>query len=454
MAVSSDRSIEINGEFYAVDKVPDERSSVVLAEKRRLLGAVDLETLVNDLGRVGGFIRIAYNGVGAAGSKFTAEQIAIQQLGYDITKLCDKSALTVSRFKTASNSVLEDLQSTYEYLLDNLEAVALDTLSSVTKIAEDMKNAALELKTEFEGEASKVKATLEKTQVAKGDEDQRIKEKEKERIGWEESLKKEAQLIKEQKAEEENAEERRRELELQEDKAVAKIGEMGFIRELLNAVTTMKIGRPIFSTDGAEKKADTIKKARLKALEAEQAIREKRHEAIGRMSEFTAQIRQCTTEANMADIAVNALHHAVGALKHLSLVMNQAALFWEQMQYHCKSLAEAEVTSQVEKALKLPEKSRHKLWTSVPFKRKAINFYAKWVALHGVCDVYMERIKITQKDLYRYLAENPTWKQSRENIKEMAEHFLSDLKQEQKAISDRESEAQEEMKALKESEED
>ncbi len=107
MAVSvSDKSIEINGEYYVVDKVPDEKSSVVLAEKQRLLGAVDLEILVNDLGRVGGFIRIAYNGVGAAGSKFTAQQIAIQQLGYDITMVCDKSALTVSRFKSIVASLM------------------------------------------------------------------------------------------------------------------------------------------------------------------------------------------------------------------------------------------------------------------------------------------------------------------------------------------------------------
>ncbi len=133
---------------------------LVLAEKQRLLGAVDLETLVNDLGRVGGFIRIAYNGVGAAGSKFTAQQFAIQQLGYDITKLCDKSALTVSRFKTASNSVLDDLQSTY------------DTLSSATKIAEDMKNAALELKVRFEAETKKVKAIYD---TLEGDEDQQSK---------------------------------------------------------------------------------------------------------------------------------------------------------------------------------------------------------------------------------------------------------------------------------------
>ena len=108
--------IEIEGESYALDKIPSENSGVVRAEKEKLLGVIDLKALVSDLGRVGGFIRIAYNGVGAAGYEHTKEQIEIQQLGYDITKLCDKSALTVAKFKKASSSILTDLQCTYAWV--------------------------------------------------------------------------------------------------------------------------------------------------------------------------------------------------------------------------------------------------------------------------------------------------------------------------------------------------
>ena len=142
--------IEIEGESYALDKIPSDSSGVVRAEKEKLLGVIDLKALVSDLGRVGGFIRIAYNGVGAAGYEHTKEQIEIQQLaGYDITKLCDKSALTVAKFKKASSSILTDLKCTYGYLLDNLEEMALETLSSVSKLAREMEKAALELHDDF-----------------------------------------------------------------------------------------------------------------------------------------------------------------------------------------------------------------------------------------------------------------------------------------------------------------
>lgn len=59
MAAKPDLDVEIEGEKYRLNTLPADTSSVVLAEKEKLLGAVDLKTLVNDLGRVGAFIRIA-----------------------------------------------------------------------------------------------------------------------------------------------------------------------------------------------------------------------------------------------------------------------------------------------------------------------------------------------------------------------------------------------------------
>ena len=85
-------------------------------------------------------------------------------MGYDVTRLCDKSALTVAKFKRASSTVLTDLQATYEYLLDNLEEMAVETLSAVSKLAGEMEKAALELHEDFEQQAGKVEYTLEGTQ--------------------------------------------------------------------------------------------------------------------------------------------------------------------------------------------------------------------------------------------------------------------------------------------------
>ena len=449
MSTTRSLTLEIDGESYALDKIPAEQSAVVLAKKDKLLKAIDLKTLADDLGRVGGFIRIAYNGVGAAGPKFTNEQIQIQRLGYDITKLCDKSALTLGKFKKASTCILTDLQSTYKFLLDNMEELALDTLSAVSKLAGDMQKAALELNREFEEEEKKVTKTLEDTQKSKGDEAMRIQELKKEQVKMEEEKQEALKLMKEHQQKENEAESRRIDLEQQEYRLIVESGKTKYLKEIVNFITTIIYGVKVFSVEEKEKKAEAIRQLRREVYETEQAIGKKRHESLARMTLFTAKIKQCQEEENMADCAVEALHEAIGTLKELSAVMMRVAQFWEQMQDHCKCLAESEMKSLIENAIaNYSEEKRLKIWTSSAFKHKAVQFYAGWVALHGVCNVYMEQLKVTQSDLYHYITENPTHEQSRSNLKELVENFLGDLQRDQKAFSDKTLEAQEKIKLL------
>ena len=449
MAVSEQSLIvEIDDVEYRLDVVPADDTKVVAIEKEKLLGAVDLKTLVNDLGRVGAFIRIAYNGVGAAGPKFTNIQIEIQRLGYDVTKLCDQSALTVSKFKKASATVLTDLQATYQYLLDNMEELAVETLSNVSKIAGDMETAARELHHEFKEEEKKVEAALENTQRAKGEEAQFIIDKAKERQQLEEHQKEQMELMKDAQRLEREAEAQRRETEMKEDEAVRSIGTANNpLKAMANAFTS-PFRFKVFDEHAPEKQAQHWKERRIEALKKENEFRQQRYEALNRMTTFASKIKDCQTEKNMAEAAADALHEAIGALKELSAVLMQAAQFWKQMQDHCKSLAEDQMKNTVEKAMKYPDEKRLKVWTSKAFKMKAVQFYAGWVALNSVCTVYIEHIKVTQKDLYEYLRENPTYEESRKNVKELAEKFLTDLKKDQKAITDKDFEAQEQMKAL------
>lgn len=448
MAVSKpELTVEVEGEEHKLDVVPKETSKVVLLEKEKLLGAVDLQMLVTDLGRVGKFIRIAYNGVGAAGPKFVEIQIEVQSLGYDITKLCDKSALTVAKFKKASATVLTSLKATYGYLIGHMEKIALVTLTNVSRLAGEMAKAALQLHKEFEDEKEKVKTTLEKTQRAKGDEAQRIKDKAKEREQLEAKHEEQRKLMEDSQRLEREAEAQRREMEHNENEAINSIGYTNPVKVVLNAFTS-HLGFKLFDEKEAEKKAVHWKEKKIEALRKENELRQKRYEAFSIMTEFASKMTECKTEQNMAEAAEGALHQAIGALKELADVMMQAAQFWEQMEDHCKSLAEEGVKSQIEAAIEYPEEMRMVIWTSDPFKEQAIQFYAGWVALNSVCSEYMEQIKLTQKDLHAYLKENPSYEESRQNIEALAKEFLTDLKKDQDAIANKEFQAQEEIKAL------
>ena len=440
--------VEIEGETYCLNEVPGENSAVVKAETDKLLEAIDLKALVDDLGHVGSLIQIAYNGMGAAGPK---HHIEIQRLGYDVTKLCDKSALTVAKFKKASKIILTDLQSTYEDLLDNLEEMALETLSSVSRLAGDMEKAALELHEDFTAEEKRVEEILEKTQRDRGAEEQRIMDLRKEREKMEIEKNEQQKLMERHQSAEQEATARRCNLEKEEDAALALavLDPEQMLIKVSNGLTSKYIGVKFLNEEGPEKKVAALKESSRTALELEQALCIKKQDVIEQIIEFTCKIADCSTEKNMAEIAADALHQAIRLLKHLSVIMIQAANFWKQMQNHCCTLAEPEMKNEIERAVeKYSEEKRLKVWTSRGFKIKAIEFYAGWVALHSMCTTYLEYIKITQQDLYRFIEENPTYKESCENVKEQGRKFHKELQDDKKELADKEFATQKKIKAL------
>ena len=399
-------TVVIEGEEHKLDVVPKRSSKVVTSEKKKLLGAVKLQELVTDLDQVGRFIHIAYNGVVAAGPKFTGIQIEIQRMGYDVTRVCDKSALTVAKFKKSSATVLNCLEATYGYLIDHMEKMAVVTLTSVSELAGQMAEAAMELRQDFETEQQKAIKILEKLQKAKGDEAKRIEKKKKEQEQFLREHERQRQLMEELQRLKHNAEAERREIEQNED---AFIGSIGHVRLIINAFTS---SLRVELDEHEVKKQAAHWEEKIEALKEENEIHQRQYEALAKMTEIAARMKECKTEQNMPEVAENALHGAVGALKQLVEIMMQAAQFWKQMEEHCKSLVEEGVKRQIEEALKLDESMRMKIWTSKPFKTEAIRFYAGWVALESMCAEYMEQIKPTQEGMHQYLLENPTYEDS------------------------------------------
>ena len=70
--------------------------------------------------------------------------------------LCDASAITVAKFQDASGSILDDLQATYEYLMENETDMALEIFKGISEVAGEMHKAAETLQKRFEDEKEKV----------------------------------------------------------------------------------------------------------------------------------------------------------------------------------------------------------------------------------------------------------------------------------------------------------
>ena len=435
---------------YSLMELPRTDTQLVVAERAKLLGKIDLKALVQDLGCVGKCIRVAYNGVTAAGPKFTELQIEIQDLCYDVTKLCDKSAITVSKFKRACTTILSDLQTTHEYLLDNFEDLALETLAAVSKIAGQMAAAAEELHKDFEDEAMKVRGVAKKTKREHGAQATLVQDRKQEEEELKIKYEHQQKVIEDARKAEEEAERTYREYEMKEDKAIENLGDGNLLTRVANGLTSKFFGTRLFDVQGTkQQKISHWKKKKREALEKRKERESMRKEAYQQLTDFAVSIGKCNGEKEMAEAAVQALHKAMNGLQMLAALMIQAALFWKQMEEHCKALGEDKMKQTVENAMqRYDDAKRRKLWTSNGFKTDAVNFYAGWVALDGVCGEYMLAIQETQRDLYKYITENPSYEEAEVNVKKLAIEFQKDLQEVQKAIKERETETDEEIRSL------
>ena len=442
-ATMSGQLVKIGDESFSIKEIPSSDTALVLKKKDIILGSVDLPALVSDLGRVGNCVRIAYNGVAG----YTELQIEIRQIGYNVTKLCDKSAVTVASFKAASESVLGRLKSTYGFLLSGFEKMALTTLKAVTDVAKGMATAADELHKEFDEESKRVEKALSSTMQAKGSEEERKK------TLAEESAKlviDKTKAVQDKETAEEDFqmyEERFRAAEAKQESYEASSSNP--LKKIANAVTSpFTRGHGVFDTEGDARRAQEAREEKLKHLEEMSKQRQARSKALRDIAEFAKKLEQCKDDSELADVAIDALHSAIGGLQKLSATMMKAALFWKQVQMHCERLAQERMTEMVALAMEMEKQERIELWKDPTFQEEAIGYYAEWVALDDVCGIYMEKIKETQKELYKYLTENPTLAEARHNVRSLASKFLKELAEEEKAIASKESASQQEMKKI------
>lgn len=122
--------------------------------------AVLLQTFAEDLERVGNFVKVAYFGATAAGPEFAELQVRIQKIGFQVADLCDASAIIMAKFRDSSASVLDDLQATFEYLVEGEVSTAVDIFKGIAEVAGKMRDAAIQLQKGFEKQKEEVYRSL------------------------------------------------------------------------------------------------------------------------------------------------------------------------------------------------------------------------------------------------------------------------------------------------------
>ena len=429
---------------YSMTVTPPADSPVVEKEKENLRGVLDLKSFVNDLGRIGKCIRVAYNGIGAAGPKFQGLQIQVQRLGFGISKLCDRSAVTIASFKTTTTTVLFRLKGAYQFLTDNRERMALDMFKTLAELAGKMAKAAENLQEEFESQEVKVNDALEEIQRRGSYEEIEIMELRAQQELAKVNVKEQEKLAREYAKLEADFRAERLRAERKEDKAMS--SRSGFLGRLGNAVTSMfGLGNLFDDSSDAAAKANRWRQRSIEKLENEKEHRKLKQEALQVMAELVHDIKSMEGKEKLADVAVKALHKASWSMKQLIRLLRQAATFWNQLKVHCQGLADEKIEQFV---ANYTEEERRYYWNSLVFKQNMFIYMSKWVALNNVSGMYLDQIRETQKDLYNYIMENPTHEDSKRDLQKLASDFEEDLKAEEERIREQNFKAQQEILQL------
>ena len=437
MAAKESVTVIINEEEHSLLSEPLPSSALVAAEKKNVEETLNLESLVTELAHTGGFIRIAYNAIAAADPdrKILELKKLIRRLIDDIATLCSDSAIAVSKFQSTTHDIVQDLKSAYQYLLDGYDEMAIDTMEEISSVAKKMADIATMLHGKFKAQQAKVLEAVDKTmdtQQMKAEEREELKKKQEEIKRQHELLE---QKIKELEMEEEQARKEREKYERKEDESIENISTMFTTESTAErafnvAFMPLKVTAHSIGAFAYGRKA----KANLKK---EQLFQQEREERLQKQAEFLSQMGDSEKRESDYLTAIDFLHEAVTSLSGLSVVMLKAAQFWMQLHHHLTSLAENGMRTRVAKAIEKYEgEKKANFWLSNGFKKQAVVYYAKWVAIGDLCRQHLQRIEATQNEIYLHIKENPTREESRQQLPQLREEYKKDLEKEQKRIKE------------------
>ena len=433
MAQSKELVIVYEGETYSLLKVPESQAKLVLSAKQRMMQTINLSQLAKDLSNLGMLLRLAFNGVVG----YIDLQIKVRKIFYNVVRLCDESVHTINEFQRASDTALESLQATYEYLVDGLDELAIINLEEIAGVAGQMKAAAKKLSEEFRKEALSVQKLEEETSQEESKARESSSDKEKQRKQAEIDKDKQKQIFDDMvedeiKSEMEYESARKKELEQIENQ------KFGFFKTLVNAMITDKEGKGVYEADreAAKKAASIHGEDKEKYYKEMMEAKVKRRLALENMASFAKKMEQLDSESKLESAAAESLHHAAAALLGLSDVMEKAGRFWQETESLCQQLNSPKMTKQIKQFSKLSEEKRRKAWERDAFKLDGIKYFCNWVAIKEICQSYRGAIQDAQREVHAYIRENPTQPEARITVKQLAP-VLNDIIQKELAVHDK-----------------
>ena len=403
---------------------PPDTSPLVQNARASLLMHLDVRTISEQLKKVGNFIRIAYNGL----AMHPILQGEVTNLGIRITGLADKSAVTLTDFGLASERVLGALESTYWYIYNDKEKLAMGSFASIGKIAGYMADEATKLYNSYEEEVKNVGELIRAVSYAQETEENKKINLTEMQNDFESRIKRAQKVTEEALGAYKKYEGLFHDARKREKKAIN--AQSNPLLKLANAFTSHFGFGEVYDTKSYKNAEEAYGAEKYKYLEKMESFRKIKDEALADLAEFTNRIVKCKNDKELADVTINALLKTLGGLRVVFIAMLNAAAYWNQMKIHLNDLKQkgtmiADDFDQIMEETNAEE--RRTVFQSFLFKRKAMELYGKWVAIGSVSYETVRELKGAQYNLRTVVLENRSRQESLNIVRKLAADFQKEI---------------------------
>ncbi|XP_064651758.1 uncharacterized protein LOC135502717 [Lineus longissimus] len=408
-------NIRIHGVTHSLHEPPPPDSVIVENEVRTLAPKFEIGSILRKMDIVADCLSMAYYGVVADAGLHKK----VQDMQFDVLGLSHIMDRTVMQYRTKAGDIIGDLECGFGYLLDGFEKEALESFQAICVTSEQLKEMSETLKEKIHEKEEKFKGLLD-----------HVTEKHRETMS-EANAKQESSVTNKQKliekklkqAEEDtfvslsrctNFEEMERDAR-KNDTAATKSAS-SFSHGFFKMVTLgFYEGDPIVA-----EQQDKLANIAREDLQNEREELKRYHDAQNKAHEALNELTQslkCTE-----DIAEMALRGAETGIKSLQASLQSAVGVWDNLHEECESISNSESLFAKLRERKT-EEERKEFWSCPTFKKGAMKFYARWVALQCICDKFHKGMNRIEQKLHFCIQDNPSVREAKDKIPRLIEQF-------------------------------
>lgn len=163
----------------------------------------------------------------------------------------------------------------------------------------------------------------------------------------------------------------------------------------------------------------------MRKLLAEQVDQE--HEALSSIQEYAARMKNAGPDLKGIELACDSLFQAVGALKQIVMILQEAGYFWEKMATACSQVKNASFTAAIQRLEDLSEKRRIATLSKNSFQEGMLRYYAAWKALEVICRRFAARASQVRQEAAADFKNNLSTEEARLEARKLGERLLTSV---------------------------